>query len=188
MQRKIGGIEEDVILLAGLGLGGYLLFTHFFPGGPSQQDSNSVNTIYTTPDANNPFSMNFKYSLFAQNPGTYNQAWWINLGQQSANLLNNGQNPADVSGVYNYITLGELLRSAFGIFTIDFNTIQSVFQSVASQADVSNIAAYLYFAHGINLWNLLSNATGSNFTITGGLNTTQLAQIVNEVNNLPASN
>jgi hypothetical protein len=188
MAKKIAGIEEDVLLLGALGVGGYLLYTKIFGAPVSQADSNSVNNVFTTPDAQNPFSYNYQYSLYAQNPGTYGQAWWITLAQNYANLYSAGTNPSGVSGVYNYVTWGEQIRSCYGFFSIDFNTLQSIFQAVSSQADVANIASYLYFTHNISLWQLLANGTGSSFSLVGGLSTTNLAAIVNEVQALPAHN
>ena len=185
--KKVNGLEGDALLLVGIGVGGYLLWQYFFPS-VSQEDQDTVTNMSTTPDAQNPFSPNFQYSLYAQNPNTYGQSWWLNLSQMSANLLFQGTNPANVNGVYNYITWGETIRSAFGFFGINFQVIQSVFQAVRSQADVANIATYLYFGHSINLYNLLSLGQGANFYLGNGLSPTQMAQIINEVMALPASN
>lgn len=185
--KRISGIEDDVLILAGISVGGYLLYEHFF-GGPSQGESNQVNEILTAADYDNPFSHNYRYSLYAQQPTIYNLQWWINLSQMYAQISNSGQNPATVSGVYNYVLWGELITQSFGLISIDFNTIQSVMQQVRSQADVSNIACYLYFTQGIELYNLLFDGSGSGLTITSGLGAANLAAIVKEVKALPESN
>ena len=187
MGRKVSGIEDDVLILAGIGVGGYLLYQHFF-GGASQTDTNTVTTTLTTPDASNPFSYKYQYGLYAKDPAYYNSAWWLNLTKQYALMDNSGQNPASVSGVYNYVTWGEIIKGAFGLVTVDFNAIQSVIQAVHSQADISNIAAYLFFTYGIELYYLLYNGTGAGFTITSGLSATNFATVINEVSNLPESN
>lgn len=186
MAKRVSGIEDDVILLAGLGVGGYLLYQHFF-AGPSQDDNNKVTNLLSTPDTDNPLSYKFKYSLYAQQPTIYNANWWINLGQEYATIYASGQNPADYSGVYNYVVWAEIILGAFGYFTVDFASIQSVIQQVNSQADVANIASYLYFGRDVNLHDLLFTGKGSK-AMFGGLSTTNFATLINEINALPESN
>jgi hypothetical protein len=187
MRKKVGAIEDDVLILAGLGIGGYLLYQKIF-APPSQQDTNTVTALATTPTQNNPFNYQYKYGLYAKDPSTYNQQWWYNLVVQYTGMVNANQNPAGVSGVYNYVTWGGIIYNAFGVFTIDLNAIESVIQAVHSQADISNIAAYLFFIDNIDLYALLSQGTGAGITIRSGLSTSDLATVINSVNNLPESN
>lgn len=186
-RRRVNGIEDDLILLAGLGVGGVLLYNAVFGGGATQDQVDAVNNIYSTPASSNPFSYQFSQSLYTLNG--YGSAWWLKLNQEYAAVKQAGGDPLQYGAAYNYITWAEQLRSAFGILYQDTALVTTIFNNMQSQADVSNVACQLWFADTtatgdpVDLYTLLSHGRGIFWA--GGLSTKDLGTIVQNVMNLP---
>lgn len=189
MARKINGIEEDIILTGGLLFGGYLLVKHIFPGlfddGADEAAKQDIADTMNLNGVVNPWNIHYQYSLYGQAPNSYGLSFWQSVqqgafGDVAPGVVMNLQD-ANTDGVYNYAVQGELIESAFGLIFSDQATINNAFSNLHTKADVSNVAAYLYFMHGDDLLNLLQNGKG----VFTGLGSAALANLITQVNNLP---
>lgn len=182
-RKKIGEIDGDLILVGGLVLGGFLLLKPIVDKlSGNSEDDKTVTDVTTLPAEQNPFSINYQYSLYGMAPSAYGQAFYQNLQQTVFNTPGINQ----TSGIYNIATQAEILENAFSAFWETDSDVQAVFDNLGSKADVSNIAAYLYFVHGEDLYNLLLNGKGFIPFLNRGLSTSSMAKIINQVNSLPA--
>lgn len=192
-RRSINGADPiGLIEIVAIGAGVYMLYrvikpvTDLLPGSEQDQaNQQKVSNVLTTTPEENPFNINFVYSLYANNPGTYNAAWWQQL---HTDYDTDPQFALQTSGVYKYVQLGDQLIDAFGFIIEHDADVDTVFGQVKSQADVSNIAAYLYFQYNEDLYSLMRDGKGVIPGVNKGLSTAHLAQIVDTVNSLPESN
>jgi hypothetical protein len=185
--------ERDKLLLyAGLGIGGYFLVLKpllkkigIDPGADAQ-----VTTVDQQAPDTNPFNMNSQYGSVQQNPSLYTPAYFINIRTimtnpdgLGLNLLSDWDKAlyTDSEAVYN--AFYGFWNQAFGS---DFQAVLGVFNSLTHKGSVSDIDAYLQANYNISLWPLLKNghALLTN-AINNGLSNTNLAQIVQIVDNLP---
>lgn len=189
MARKVNGTGEDLlplVLIAGVAFVGYKLLGPLMHLLPDSADQDEVDTVNTADPDTNPFSINYQYSLYSQDPDRFSGQWWLNLKQQFDNV--GYQQAIAISGVYNYAYWGDLLINSFGLVTEVDNNVDTVFGQIRSKADVANLATYMYFVYQTDLFSLIKNGTGVIPFLSRGLSTGHLAQIIQHVNSLPNSN
>jgi hypothetical protein len=176
----------NVALLAGAGFALYFLVVKplLNLGGDDPADTNSLaNQVATTP-ASNPFNYQFDSGLYAQDPSTYGSSFWNNLSSENSAWFTDYSSDTNLK----YAKWGESVWSASSDWGSPDADMTSVFNLIATQADASNIAAYLNFVRNADLWTLLNKGQGSiaSFLPTG-MSNKALAALVNHVNSLPVS-
>lgn len=144
---------------------------------PATQEA--IDKINETAPPGNPFSIHFAYSLYTLSPSAYGTDFWNNL----KDLWNNGESSG---GVLDYAQNGELIHDAFGYLTVNRVGVNAVFQAVPTQAAVSNIACYLFFVYGEDLFSLLRDGKRLiGFLGGSGLPGADITAIIDRVDNLP---
>lgn len=194
--KRIGKADEELIIFGAVAVGLFLLgkpiinslssLLNQLPGANSEANQ-TVADQNTVALEENPFNINYKYSLYARNPGTYGAAWWVNLNNQFLSY-GNPQTAVAANGVYLYPAWAWTLNDAFGTFSEDDSVVDAVFNQVRSKADVANLATLMYFVYQIDLFTLLNSGNGFIPGVSRGLSTTHLATIINKVSSLPDSN
>jgi len=210
MRKKIGEIKDDVIILAGLALGAYLLLNKLGLGG---EDPAILNENNLAP-SENPFSYQFQpFSDFYNNnppliqvqqaPGSLFNWMFSSLmpggapttTAQSPNIsqfFNALKNSPTSSSVWGYLDTVNLSARAEQIYnainvnafnplsTSDQNTALSAFAGLTNQLQIAFIACYLWYNYNQDLLIFLN---GSLFK--PGLSSSNLATLINRVNALP---
>lgn len=184
--KKIGDVQEDLILLAAVGVGVYLLINQLpnlvpdFLKGGSSADQTKIATLNTTAPNNNPWNYQYQFGLYGLAPTAYGASFWTNLHDTFLSDNNTGS-----GGTFNYAVDGETINNAMGVLIETDGDIDAVFNSLTNQADLANISAYLFFNYGVDLKALLQNGRGSPVTFSNGLYASHMAQLIDHVNSLP---
>jgi hypothetical protein len=188
--KKIGGIEEDVILTAGLVLGGYLLIKNFLPDlfpslGVSAADKATLDAQQTTPDEQNVF--NNSYPSAAQY-ATNNIDW--SHYDNSADFYNAlysqfvAGNLQPTSPFYTIMQIYYALYKALigHVFDADQGGVNAALNLITNKYQLGIIQEIFADVNGQDLWKLLRQGQWSEIY---GLNGTDLAAQVTRLNNLP---
>lgn len=182
--KKIGDVGEDAILVGGLVAGYFLVVRPILSEfGLDSDTQNLLNTQATKPPTVNAFSFQFAYSWYSQNPAIFSQNYWLQMAEAYSNL----SDQSTLTGTSIDVAINaEAIKSAFGWVYVSSDNVVSIFSAINYQADVSNIACYLYFVYNIDLYTLLQKGN-SPIPLTVGLYGSTLASIVARVNGLPVS-
>lgn len=190
MGKKIGGIEEDVIMTGGLLLGGYLLFKNimpdFFPNlGISDSDRQNLDQQQTAPPANNLFNPGNELSA---NWAVQNYDWShfdnsTDYIQSAYNDFKHGNMSPDSPIYKTFQIYYNLFKALVGHWISgDQAAIISALNSITNKWQVGIIAEMFADINGLDFWTQLRNG---NFTMSYGLNGTDLSAAITRLNNLP---
>src|SRR5271163_4852483 len=114
--KKIGDVQEDLILLAAVGVGVYLLINQLpnllpdFLKGGSSADQTKIATLNTTSPNNNPWNYQYQFGLYGLAPTAYGASFWTNLHDTFLSSNNTGS-----GGTFNYAVDGETINNAMGV-------------------------------------------------------------------------
>lgn len=187
-RRKIGGIEEDVLITGGLVVGGYLLLKGVLPKfGVSDADREQLDEQQTTAPVENIFKPEYRWS----DGGdwlTQNIPW--NQFETSDDYIVSayrsyidGQLSPD-NQIYSTVQIYmELQHALIGkIFDGDQSDIITALNRITNKWQVSVISYFFMLINGVDLWDYLRNGS---FIMIYGLNGADLAAAVRRLNNLP---
>jgi hypothetical protein len=187
MQKKIGSIEEDVILIGGLGVAAVFGIKYILASfGASDDEKNKVQDQANTTPAQNPFSPSFQpflnYWSINQTPGISVQDGM----QQFYALYQQGTASGEAFQIAQW---ADTLSSALSVWNwkTDVNAVFSVFNQMISQTQCAALAAYVSYNFNKDLLQWLHYGGSAIPWFPNGLSISQVAIIVSEVNSLPVN-
>lgn len=185
-KKKIGDIDEDLILTGGLVLGGWLLFKHIFPNSQvSAADRQTLDDQQSAPAADNVFnaysSQAGAYAASLPDWGGYDNFDDYLVAAYAAYTAGNLPSSHPLySTLQIYAALNTALIGHF--YNGDQSQINSALNQITSQGQLSIISNLFLDINGVDLWSELRNGS---FIQAYGLNGTDLASQVKKLNSLP---
>lgn len=190
MAKKIGGLEEDVLITGGLVVGGYLLIKNLLPNffsdmGVSDADRSNLDNQQTTPAQTNIFNPGYQSSA---NWAVQNYDW-SHFDTSTAYLQNafndyKHGNMSPTNPIYATMQIYYNLYPALigHIMTGDQAGINAALNSITNKWQVGVIAELFADINNKDFWELLRNGA---FPMRYGLNGTDLSAQLTRLNNLP---
>lgn len=178
--------RDKVLLTVGAGFAAYFLVVKplLSAVGIDPASQANIESINMLDPSKNPFDMNFANGAVASGAAVPDgKTFFTNLkfiGDSQSTVYNSAG--SDLNNVY---ALGEAINNSFSWYNTDLTAITTIFNEVRSKAEVSDIAAYLFYNYNINLWALLNTGASWIPFSQAGVPANQLSQIVNHISSLP---
>lgn len=192
MARKIiAGIEDDVVIVAGVGVAGYLLLRKVLPDfGASPAEKQIIQNQETTPAADNVFSSDSTvyrdWAIDHMDFSTYSTSTQLYSALRDMFFQNNSQPSADMGVFGQIVGWAESLYNDLTGFLIPNNAADAVYimNQLQFQWQAGAIDEYMIdnYGFGKGLWDLLRRGAG--FTVKG-IAASDLVNAIERLNNLP---
>lgn len=189
MARKIGSLDEDLILVGAIGVGGFFLLKKILPDfGATPEEKQAIQNQAALPAKDNIFSADYEpyTDWFIQNATWQGYDTSTQFYQGLAKMFydNNAAITPSMGIMANVVGWAESLYGDLSGFILPNNLADAtyVLNQIQTGWQVGAIAEYLLDVYQVNLWDMLS--TGAGLTIKG-LGSSDLVAAINRLNNLP---
>lgn len=187
MQKKIGAIEDDVLLIGGMAIGGILLVKYIgatFGTDPANQQKYDAKESIAP--ASNPFNPNFQPFL---DYWQLNQPAGLTVLDGMLQIEQLGDSDGLDPGSQAQLTYqwAKTLESALSVWNwrVDTNAVLSVFNQMSTQVQCAALAAYVTYVLNKDLLHWLHYGGSAIPFIPNGLSVDQIAIIINQVDAMP---
>lgn len=189
MARKINGLDEDLILVGAIGIGGFFLMKKILPDfGATPEEKQTIQNQAATAPADNIFNSEYQpyvdwFSANATWQG-YDTSTQFYQGLAKMYYDNNAAITPAMGVMANIVGWSESLYGDLSGFILPNNLTDAIYvlNQIQTGWQVGAIAEYLADVYNVNLWDMLS--TGAGLTVKG-LGATDLVTAINRLNNLP---
>lgn len=189
MAKKIGSLDEDLILVGAISVGGFFLLKKILPDfGATPEEKQAIQNQAALPAQNNIFSPEYTpYTDWFSTNATwqgYDTSTQFYQGLAKMYYDNNGAVSPAMGVMADVVGWSESLYGDLSGFILPNNLTDAVYvlNQVQKGWQVAAIAEYLADVYNVNLWDMLT--TGAGLTVKG-MGATDLVAAINRLNNLP---
>jgi hypothetical protein len=189
MAKKIGSLDEDLILVGAIGVGGFFLLKKILPDfGATPEEKQAIQNQAALDPPHNIFTPEYQpyvdwFNVNATWQG-YTTSTEFYQGLAKMYYDNNAAISPAMGVMANVVGWAESLYGDLSGFILPNNLTDAIYilNQVQYGWQVGAIAEYLADVYNVNLWDMLS--TGAGLTVKG-LGSTDLVAAINRLNNLP---